>query len=251
MTGRDLPLVARAHPFTGPSVTVAVTLLAFLLPAPSGPVLLYAAVLGAVMLLGSGRAVWQGALVCLPLWLFLLVLHGLLGDRSTGTWTMGPVLLSAEGTRVALAQSARLGAIVTATLAMYRGFIPARFLDAAAQRGWSFQTGYLVVATITAVPGFVAQVKRVREAQRARGLRTSGGWASRGKGLRALALPLVFGAMAEVEERALVLETRATRGAARRTALEEPADTVADRTVRWMVWAAVLAALAWRIQTWL
>jgi len=237
------PLVARAHPFTGPSVTLAVTLLAFLLPAPGGPVILYGVVVLAALLTGAPSALWHGALICLPLWFFLFLLHGALGGEPT--WAIGPVALSREGSSLALAQAGRLGAIATATLAMYRGFHAPRFIDAAAQRGWPFQFSYLLVATIMAVPRFVSQVRLIREAQRARGLRVSG-MVGRGKGLKALALPLMFGALAEVEERALALETRSIRSTAKRTPLHTVEDRFADRGARWGAWLAVALAAWWR-----
>lgn len=238
-------LVSRAHPFTAPVVTVAVTLLAFLLPAPLGPVALFGVTVVLVLAVGSGRAVVQGAMVCLPLWFFLFLLHGLMGPEPR--FAVGVLELSATGGAQALAQGGRLGAIVTATLGMYDGFRPSRFIDAVAARGWPFHWAYLLVATITAVPRLVAAGRSIREAQRARGLRVTGSVRHRLAGLRALALPLLFGALAEVDGRTLALETRAVHAGARRTPLDPPADRPADRAVRWLCVLAVVAALGWRV----
>jgi energy-coupling factor transport system permease protein len=203
---RHSRLIDRAYPFTVPTVTLAVTMLAFLVPAPYGPLLLYGAVILAATASGAWRAIPRGALVCLPLWFFLMVLHGFMG--AAPYLEVGPLRLSVEGSQVALAQAGRFGAIVTATFAMYQGFRPSSFIDAVAERGWSFQAAYLLVATLGAIPRLAAQGAAIQQAQRARGLRVRGGLRQRLTGLRALSLPLLFGALAEVEDRTLALETR-------------------------------------------
>ncbi len=245
MTQEPADLVYRAHPFTAPTVTLAVTMLAFLSPVPYGPLALYGVVIGAAIVAGVGGVVPRGALVCLPLWFFLVVLHGFLG--AAPYFDIGPMRLSVDGSRIALVQAGRFGAIVTATLGMYRGFRPSRFIDAVAERGWSFQAAYLLVATLTAIPRLVSQGAAIQQAQRARGLRVRGGLRQRLIGLRALSLPLLFGALAEVEDRTLALETRAVRSSSKRTPLDPPRDSATDRLVRWSAFLAVLGALAWRI----
>ena len=245
MTTGTRGLVHRAHPFTAPALALAVTLLAFALPAPRGPLLLYLAVVIVVLASGAARAVPAAALICLPLWFFLFLLHGVLG--SAPDIGVGPLQLSREGTRLALAQAGRFGAIVTATLAMYQGFRPAAFIDAVAQRRWSFPAAYLLVATLTAIPRLVTQAGVIQAAQRSRGLRVRGGIRRRLTGLRALSLPLMFGAIAEVEDRTVALETRAARSPANRTPLDPPPDTLADRALRWLALAAVVGVVVWRL----
>jgi len=245
VTPQPVGLTLRAHPFTVPSVALAVTVPSFLVPAPKGPLMLYGIVAVAAVMAGVWRAVPRGALVCLPLWFFLLVLHGILGDAPY--IDAGPLRLSQDGFAVALAQAGRFGAIVTATLAMYAGFRPAAFIDAVAQRGWPFQAAYLLVATLTAIPRLVSQGAAIQQAQRARGLRIRGGLRRRLAGLRALSLPLLFGALAEVEDRTVALETRAVRSSAKRTPLDPPRDSMTDRFVRWLSLATVVCVFAWRI----
>lgn len=235
----------RAHPLTVPTVTLAVTLLAFALPGPFGPAALYAAVIVAALASGVARAILPGALVCLPLWFFLFVLHALWGEGPTVM--VGPVGLSRAGSALALAQGARLGAIVTATLVLYHSFQPARFLDAVAERRWPFAPAYLFVATLQAMPRLVDRARTVREAQRARGLRVRGSLGRRWRALRLLVFPLVVGALAEIEERTLALETRAAQHRGPRTPLDPPRDRLGDRLIRWGSVAVALAAIVWRV----
>ena len=232
MTGRPAPLAARAHPFTPLVVAAAVAVLAFALPAPAGPIALYAATAGLVVLAGVPGAVATGALVCLPLWFFLFLLH--------------VVLRGGDGLHAALAQGARLGAIASASAALLRAFRPLRFLDAMAARGRSFHSAYLVVATLQSLPRLRARAHAIQEAQRARGLRLRGAPLGRVRALVPLTLPLMLGSLAEVDDRAMALDTRAV-ASRRRTPLDPPAWRTGDSLACGVAAAAVLAALAWRI----
>ena len=232
MSGRSAPLAARAHPFTPLVIAACVVVLAFALPAPRGPLALYAAIAAVVAAAGAPRALVTGALVCLPLWLFLFLLH--------------VVLRGGDGLDAALAQGARLGAIATASAALLRAFQPSRFLDAMAARGGRFHTAYLIVATLQSLPRLRTRARVIQEAQRARGLRLRGAPLGRVRALVPLTLPLMLGSLAEVDDRAIALETRAI-GAPRRTPLAPTAWTVWDGLACGIAVGAVVVALGWRL----
>ena len=241
-------LARRAHPLTGLSAAIAVTALAFLVPTPWGPLILYGGCVVLVAICGVGRAIRQGVIVCLPLWIFLFLLHGLLGGGPTRS--LGPLTLSADGTMAALVQAGRFGAIITASLGFYHAFDPSRFLNAVAARGWPMHFSYLFVATLHALPAFLDRAGASIEAQRTRGLRYRGGVLARARAVVPLALPLILGALAEVDERAHALEMRAVAVGGKRTPLDPPADTLADRTIRWSLLFLVLLALVGRLTSW-
>jgi energy-coupling factor transporter transmembrane protein EcfT len=236
---------APLHPHTPLALAGAVTALAVLLPAPAGPVALLGVVAAVVAIAGPRGAFRDAAPVVGPIWFFLLLLHGLLGDgeplRALGvTWR-------ADGLRTALGQGARLGAIILASAAVLRGFRPAAFLDAAAARGRPLGPALLVVATLEAIPRLRRRAAAILAAQRARGLRVTGSPVRKLRALVPLGLPLLLGAIAEADDRAVTYASRGMDGATRRTALEPPADRPADRVLRALALAAVLAALAWRL----
>ena len=52
-----------AHPFTGFTVVAGTAMLAFLLPAPVGPVILYAVVVVLAAAVGTGRSALRAVLV--------------------------------------------------------------------------------------------------------------------------------------------------------------------------------------------
>jgi energy-coupling factor transport system permease protein len=222
----------RLHPYTPFVLVFAIGLLAFLLPAPAGPAALYAIVAATAVTSGMTRAVIAAALVTLPLWVFLILLHA--------------VLPGGDGLAAALAQGSRLGALATASLMLIRVFDPSRFLDAASARGASLSAAYLVVSTLDAAPRLRRQAAAILEAQRARGLRIGGSAAGRLRALVPLTLPLVLGTLSEVDDRAMALEVRGFGGGHARTPLDPPPVTAVDRFLRWGALLTVTAAAAWR-----
>ena len=238
-------LAARAHPFTPLVLTVCIAVTAVALPGTEAAVAVYAATLLLVIVAGAGRAALRALIPLAPLWFFLLLLHGVLGGGETLT-VLGATL-SRGGLTLAATQAARLGAIATASLALYASFSPARFVDAVAQRGWSFSLAYVVVATLLALPRFRARAASILEAQRSRGLRLRGSPFNRLRAIGPITFPLVLGALAEVDERGFALETRCASAVERRTALAPPPDRTLDRVARWVGIAAALAAVMWRL----
>jgi len=238
-------LAARAHPFTPLVLTLCVALVAVAAPGPMAAASLYTATILAVLAAGVGRAALRALVPLAPLWLFLFLLHGVLGDGER--LVVAGLSFSRGGLLLAATQAARLGAIATASLALYASFSPSRFVDAVAERGWPFFASYLVVATLLALPRFRARAVAILEAQRSRGLRLRGNPMNRVRAIGPVTFPLLLGALAEVDERGFALETRCASGVARRTPLEPPRDTVVDRGVRWLAGAGAAATIAWRV----
>lgn len=218
--------------------------LAIVLPAPAGPLALAVAGVGAALLLGPAAVAARAAALCaLPL-LFLLVLHGVLGDPPV--LRIGGVPFSRAGVALAVAQGARLYAVLAWSLLAIARLDPSRFLDAAAARGRGVHGALALVATLQAIPRLAARAGRITEAQRARGLRVRGTPWRRLRALAPLALPLVLGAIIEADDRAATLELRGTASGQRRTALAPVPDAPWERALRWGALAAVCAALVWR-----
>lgn len=239
-------LVARAHPFTPLVACLTVIALVFILPPPFGPVGVMVALVVGAPLLGDARALIPAAWLALPFWAFLFFLHAVIGEPPM--MTVGPMTLSRHGLDIAVTTSARLTAVILASVLLVRGFRPGRFVDAALAAGWPWTAAYLGAATLNAIPRFQERATRVREAMRARGLRVRGSIVTRAMAFVPLALPLMLGALHDVDERAFALATRQVRlGESRRTPLRLPADLPADRFVRWGCLALAIAALAWRV----
>ena len=216
------------HPFTLLAVAAGLPALAWLLPAPWGPLvtLLVAAGLCVTPGLRPGLVILRAALfTAAPFWLFLFLLH--------------------DATR-AVVLGLRLSTMIASFIWLVAALPPARLVEALVAARWPATAAYLFAATLSAVPALQARARRLVDAQRCRGLATRGSIGARLRALRALALPLVLSALHDVDERALALETRGLSSGARRTPLAPPIDSWAQRTLRWGLVVVCAAALWWR-----
>jgi energy-coupling factor transport system permease protein len=236
----------RAHPYTPLAVAAAILLVAFTVTGPLAVWSLVAVSVGLALLGGVARPIAGPALVLvLPIWVVLFVLHGLLGDAPRVP-VAGAVTLSEPGIARAMVLGGRIGAIVIASLVTLATISPARLVEAMTDRGVPFGRIFLLVSTLTFLPRTRLRARGILEAQQARGLRLRGSPAARFRALGPVVLPLVLGALAEVDEQVLALDARGATSAGRRTALDPPPDSAAQRALRWSLLVIVIAAFAAR-----
>ena len=236
-----------AHPFTTGAITLALIALALVMPSPEQTTALYAATIILALSTGAARGVRSGLVAVAPVWLLLFVLQGVFGEGERIAAPWGGTL-SQPGLLWAWSQGTRLAVIATASLAFAGSFDPHRFLQAAIARHWPFGAAFLLVATLDAADRLGEQARRLREAQRTRGVPVTGSLATRARALPALVFPLLLASLTEADDRALALETRGLMLRGPRTATDPPRDTVVDRIVRWLALASVIAAVIWRVR---
>jgi energy-coupling factor transport system permease protein len=235
----------RAHPYTALAAAGSLLLAAFAVttPAAVGVVVLAAvalALLGGVL----GRVARPAFVIALPTWAILLVIHGLLGHEPFGT-VLG-VRVSEAGLTRALVLGGRLSAILVAFLTVLAVVSPARLVEAMTARGVPFARMYLLVSTLTLVPRLRERAVRILEAQQCRGLALGGSPVARVRALVPLVLPLILGALVEVDEQVLALDARGVTSGARRTSLDPPPDSPGEQALRLGLAFAVLALLVAR-----
>ena len=237
-------LAVRPHPFTPCAIALALIALA-LLVGPAIAAILFLATCIAGVAIGAGSGVRAALIVLIPIWILLFVMQGVFGagDRVAAPWGG---TLSIDGVAWMFSQGSRLALITAVSLVFAASFDPHRFLQAAIARRWPFGPAFLLVATLDAARSLAEQARRLREAQRTRGVRVTGSLATRIRALPALVFPLLLASLTEADDRALALETRGMLLSRHRCALNAPADSVADRLVRWSALFAVLAAGYWR-----
>jgi len=236
----------RAHPYTPLALATALLCLVFAATTPTDAGLLVACAIALAVASGAPGYVARPALtLALPTWLLLLVLHGVLGPAPLEP-RLG-LLVSRPGLERALLLGGRITAILFAFLTVLATVSPARLVEAMTERGVGFGATYLLVSTLTLVPRLRARAAQILEAQQCRGLKLGGSPVARVAALSPLVLPLVLGALMEVDEQVLALDSRGVTSGVTRTALDPPDDTTLEWVVRWLCVIVVVAAWGARV----
>jgi energy-coupling factor transport system permease protein len=237
----------RAHPYTTLTLAGATLLAAFAMTEPAEVWLL---ALAAVAVAALGQALRASAraalLLSLPIWALLFVLYGLLGAEPRVA--LGPLSLSEPGIERALVLGGRVTAIVLSFLTALATTSPHRLVEAMTARGAPFGRTFLLASTLTVLPRMRERAAQILEAQQCRGLRLGGSPLARLKALGPLVLPLILGALAEVDEQVLALDVRGAASGIRRTALDPPPDSRLQQLLRWALLALVVSAYAWKFR---
>jgi energy-coupling factor transport system permease protein len=160
---------------------------------------------------------------------------------------IGPFDATAEGVDFAAQTLVRLFAISLSIGLFVMTTDPRAFVFDLERRGVSPRVAFVAVATIEAVPALVERAAVIRESQRARGLDTEGSFRARLRGVLPLVGPVIIGALTDVEERSLALETRAFSRPGRRHLLWAMPDAWWERWLRWALLALLVAVAAARL----
>lgn len=234
----------RLDPLTKLTLSVTTVLGVIALGGVPGPLLL--GVLAVLLPAALARVTWvvvrTALLLALPLALSAALVNLLFTPGgATVLAELGPLRVTGEGVRAAAEAVARIVVMAAAVTLYYRTTRPAELVASLQAHGAPPRLTFLIHNAVAMVPRLADRAGEVAEAQRARGLDSESGLASRVRGVVALAAPTVMGTIAEAEARALALESRAFTHPGRHTLLWAPRDGVAQRAARWAMIA--LAAL--------
>ncbi len=126
---------------------------------------------------------------------------------------------------------------------------PSELMSDLTRRGLPGQFAYVIISSLQILPQMQAKAQTIIAAQRSRGLETEGGFLKRVGTLVPLVGPLVFGSLAEVEERAIAIEARGFTSKRAKTSLHEIRDTSSDKVIRWALVLLVIISIV--INIWL
>ena len=232
-------LLHRAHPYTPLAIAATMLCLVFAADTVTQIAWLLAAAI-ALAIVGRSLLYVTKPMLALAVttWILLFVLHGMLGPAPY-THVLG-IRVSAEGFQRAVVLGGRIAAVLIAFLAALATVSPARLVEAMTEREVSFRTTYLLVSTLTLVPRMRRRAAQILEAQQCRGLRLGGSPVARVAALGPLVMPLVLGALSEVDEQVLALDTRGVSSGRRRTALAPPPDSGLEWAIRVFCFTVVL-----------
>ena len=133
---------------------------------------------------------------------------------------LGPLAVTREGLEFGLTTTGRLIAGLAAASAFVLSTRPDDLMEALIERGASPRLAFAVLMAVQAIPRLARSVVRVRDGARTRGLRTSGSQRRVGA-LRPIAGAVAVGALLDVRDRTLALESRGFSSGARRTAYRQ------------------------------
>jgi energy-coupling factor transport system permease protein len=162
-------------------------------------------------------------------------------------FTIGPFDATAQGVDFAAQTLVRLFAISLSIGLFVMTTDPRAFVFDLERRGVSPRVAFVAVATIEAVPALAERAGVIGESQRARGLDTEGSIRARLRGVLPLVAPVIIGALTDVEERTLALESRAFSRPGKRHLLWAMPDTPWERGLRWALFALLVATVVARL----
>jgi energy-coupling factor transport system permease protein len=255
--GLGLPeyVTRRPHGFyrsVNPSTKLAIAALevvaAFAVPGWPAPAAILAVVLATALAARRLRGLVMVAVTASPIVGSILLINlFLLPGASDPIVRAGPLAPTWTGLWFGLQTVLRLSAFSAAIALVYLTTAIDDLLADLANRGLGRRAVFVVGAAVQMVPRMVERAAEIVDAQRARGLDTEGRFWRRARGVLPLAAPVVFGALTEVEERAMALEARAFSAPSRPTLLRVPVDRAPDRTVRWAAVFALIAVVGLRV----
>ncbi|GAA2137404.1 hypothetical protein GCM10009825_23250 [Arthrobacter humicola] len=239
----------RLHPFT--ALTAAACTAVITTAAASWPLSVavgLAAVVLAVRRGVAGRVLSAAAVILVPLFLSLLVLHGLFfpeGHTVLAQW--GPARVTAEGLRFALELGTRTAACVLVFLLFSFTVSVPDLVSALSARRIPPQFGFVLASTLTLLPAVAGRLDRIRQAQETRGMVIRGGVWSRAGALRLQMIPLVLALMDDAGSRAQALEARGFGSPGPRTSYRDVPDPPPQRLFRAAAFVLASAAVAARL----
>jgi energy-coupling factor transport system permease protein len=229
----DHPNPSALNPLTALTMAVAAAVAAALLALRAGV---------------AGRLVPAAAVILVPFWVSLLIMHGLFfpeGRTVLAQW--GSARVTTEGLSFALDMGTRTAAYVLVFLLFSFTVRVPDLVSVLAGRRVPPQFGYVLASTLTLAPAIAGRLDRIRQAQESRGLVLRGGFLRRLAAARLQMVPLVLALIQDAGDRAQALDSRGFSGTRTRTSYRDVPDTAAQRAVRAVALLVAATAIVLRI----
>jgi energy-coupling factor transport system permease protein len=235
----------RINPLTALAAAVMLVCIAYVVPAPIGPLAALAPALTLAAMTSAGRRVAiLASAVAVPTWIFIGVMNAIVAPEGNTIRVLG-IVVAPDALIPAAWIALRLGAAVAALAWVVVTTPPQRLVRALAQGGLPAWSQYLLAASLAAVPAARRRAREVLDAQRCRGLPVGGSPLARLRAWLPLAGPLMVSLVTDAERHAIALDARAFDAGGRRTSLTDVADPNEERTLRAVVWGVTVALIAW------
>ena len=193
------------------------------------------------LLKDTGKALLR---VMLPLLLFMIPIHSFLfpGNRTVLLEFHGMIVYQ-EGLLFAISTLTKLTVVLMASFLFVFSTHPADLITALSHTCRSPSLAYLLGSPLLLLASMRERIETIQAAQRARGLDVDGNMFRRFLSLAPLLLPLVLGAIVEVEQRSIALEVRGFKSSSIKTSLRKLSDSALQRFGRWLMLAIAAIVL--------
>lgn len=176
----------------------------------------------------------------IPLGISMVVINACFHTEGLHIW--GPVYWYYPGAQYALILTLRILIAIAASLIVLRTAKPHELIRALESCGLPAKLSYVVISAINLLPFFVQRADDILDAQTSRGLAVGKGISGNAAAIMPLAGPLLLGAMADAEQRALAMEARGFGSASQRTYLDDPPSSALDKPAQLLL-TIILALL--------
>src|SRR6266496_1063855 len=240
---RTSPLHA-LHPLTKIAGAGLLLVATYTLPWQLTPLVIFGLVLAMAIVAGVARSLLRSlVIILLPIVFSLFLIQGILfPPTKTLPIALGPATLWLDGLIFGFLVSTRLLALASIVLIVIQTTHPADMVFALNERGLPNSIGYILLVSLQLVPDMSARATAILETQQSRGLETKGR-IRRLRALPSLVGPLVVGALVDVEERAMALESRAYTATGPKTSLRRLTDSNGQRLARLILLLGILGLI--------
>lgn len=128
---------------------------------------------------------------------------------------------------------------------------PQELVDELEKSGFSPKFGYIINSVFQILPQMMATKDTITDAQRSRGMETEGKLSVRMKAFIPLISPVVMSSLINTRERAIALEVRGFGRKQKKTWLYDRPKHKGDRLIGIILVLLIVAAIVWRVMSWL
>jgi energy-coupling factor transport system permease protein len=243
-------LIHRLNPFTKLTLVFTLIIIAFLTPIFWLPCLLFFIIIIPLSVIGKVQTEFINAVarILLPAVGFIFIMQAIFypteGIQIFHIWVLD---ITVESVKFAFSTSTRILVMVSSFILLLLTTHPSELMSDLTQRGMPGTLSYVITSTLQIIPQMQVKANTIIDAQRSRGLETSGNLLKRTGALLPLVGPLVFGSIVDVEERAIAIEARAFTSSIKKTSLREINDPTIEKVIRWFFLFTMITTVGLRI----
>lgn len=184
--------------------------------------------------------------------LTIVIIQGMFyGTNETVLFKLGPAVFYVEGLMYSLGIVLNVLDILLAICVLIFTTKPSDLIECLVEKGLSPRIGYVIVSIFQLIPQMSNTMGTITDAQRSRGMEVEGNLLVRIKAFLPLISPVVMSSLNDTKERAVALEVRGFNANKKKVFLNERVVKTSDKVLEVVLVVAMVAAIAWRVMTWL